>query len=85
MSINHIAALPRRRAASAAKAMAVAAAIVAGLMLAPGAFADEDCGPVPDAQAPLPSGTLLVWVSDISGSCILGTDEYTCDPSSGSC
>lgn len=53
-----------------------AAAILASMMLAPPAIAD--CGPVPEAQDPLPAGTVLSWSTDATGACILETQEYQC-------
>ena len=63
------------------KPLAAAAAIAASLMFAPPAVAD--CGTVPDAQPPLPPNTTLVWVSDATGACILGTQDYQCTNATG--
>ena len=66
---------------SGLKILAVAAVIAGGLTLAPPAFAD--CGPVPDAQAPLPTDATLVWAIDASGNCILATTDYQCANAAG--
>lgn len=59
-----------------------AIAIAASLMLAAPARA-ADCGPVPDAQPPLPPGTTLVWLQNAQGTCILTTQQYECAQASG--
>jgi hypothetical protein len=59
-----------------------AVAIVVSLMFAAPARA-TDCGPVPEAQPPLPAGTALVWVSNAQGACILATEQYECAQASG--
>jgi hypothetical protein len=65
--------------------MAAAAAAIGLSMMFAGAAARADtssCGPVPDAQPPLPAGTVLAWSIE-SGACVLVTQQYECAQANG--